>query len=392
MYNLIMVRYSEIALKGKNRSFFEKILISNIKHSLKGLENYRVLKEHGRVYVEFEPKDYEEVIVRVKKIFGIVSLSPVVRVANDMDEIYKVSLIQAKKVLENNKYKTFKIEARRGNKSFEYKSPEIARMVGGYILSNIDELNVDVHNPDFSVNVEVRNSTYVFTEKIDCFGGMPYRSAGKAMLLLSGGIDSPVAGFLMGKRGLEIEAVHYHSYPFTSERAKEKVMDLAKILSKYFGRLRIHSINILEIQKQINENCPSEEMTILSRVFMMKLAEKLAEKNSCKALVTGESLGQVASQTIEGLNVTNSSVKLPVFRPLIAMDKIEIIRVAENIGSFETSILPFEDCCTVFLPDRVVTKPKLEKIERSLSLLDVEKLIDDALENIETQIFHPEDL
>lgn len=386
MYNLIMVRYSEIALKGKNRSFFEKILFSNIKLSLRGIEGFKVIRENGRMYVEFNSEDYDEVVDRVKNVFGIVSLSPAVRIESSIENIYEETLKQAKKVIEENNFKTFKVEARRSDKSYKYKSPEIARMVGGHILKNLDGLlKVDVHNPDFVVSVEVRKEAYIFTEKIECLGGMPYRSGGKAMLLLSGGIDSPVAGFLMAKRGLEIEAVHYHSYPFTSERAKEKVMDLAKVLAKYFGKIRIHSINILEIQKSINENCPSEEATILSRVFMMKLAEKLAKDRKCKALVTGESLGQVASQTIEGLNVTNSSVNLPVFRPLIAMDKVDIIKISEKIGSYETSILPYEDCCTVFLPKRVVTKPKLEKIEHSLSLLDVDELIEKAMDTLEVE-------
>lgn len=221
---------------------------------------------------------------------------------------------------------------------------------------------------------------------------MPYGTSGKAMLLLSGGIDSPVAGWMMAKRGVEIEAIHYHSFPFTSDRAKEKVMDLAKILADYFGRIRVHSVNLLEIQKAINENCPSEEMTILSRRFMMEIAEKVAMERKCKALITGENIAQVASQTIEGLNVTNDAVSMPVFRPLIAFDKVDIIKVAEKIGTFETSILPFEDCCTVFLPPKVVTKPRVNKIVESQSKLDIEGLINKAIEEMEVTIFNAEEL
>lgn len=391
MFRTLIVRYGEIALKGDNRGYFEKKLVTNIKSVLKGID-CKITKEHGRIFIEFDPEDYDDILDKVIKVFGIVSVSPATKVENDFEIIKEVALSQARELVEKNHFKTFKVESRRANKSFEYKSPEISKIVGGIINQSIDGINVDVHNPDFVVTIEVRNATYIYSKVIKCYGGMPYGTSGKAMLLLSGGIDSPVAGWMMGKRGVEIEAIHYHSFPFTSDRAKEKVMDLAKILTRYFGRIRVHSVNLLEIQKAINENCPSEEMTILSRRFMMEIAEKVARDRKCKALVTGENIAQVASQTIEGLCVTNDAVNMPVFRPLIAFDKVDIIKVAEEIKTFETSILPFEDCCTVFLPDKVVTKPRVAKIVESQSKLDIEGLIDRAIEAMEVTIFTSEEL
>jgi thiamine biosynthesis protein ThiI len=267
----------------------------------------------------------------------------------------------------------------------------MSSLIGGEILKNCQDVTVDVRKPQITVQIEIRDKAYVYTEVVKCQGGMPYKTAGRAMLLLSGGIDSPVAAFMMARRGLEIEAVHFHSYPFTSERAQEKVYDLARKLAIYTGRVRIHSVNLLNIQKQIGEKCPSEEMTILSRRFMMAIATKIAEDRDCKALITGESLGQVASQTIEGINVTTDATHLPVFRPLISMDKVDIMDLAKKIDTYETSILPFEDCCTVFLPDRVVTKPKVDVIRASEALLDKDKLISDAIESMEIIIVKGEE-
>ncbi len=391
MFRKLIVRYGEIALKGDNRSYFEKRLVKNMRNVLKGID-CKINKEHGRIFIEFEPEDYDDILERVIKVFGIVSVSPATRVDNDIEAIKEVAVKQARELIEEENFKTFKVESRRANKSFEFKSPEISKIVGGTVNQTVEGVNVDVHKPDFIINVEVRNYTYVYSKVIKAYGGMPYGTSGKAMILLSGGIDSPVAGWMMAKRGVEIEAIHYHSFPFTSDRAKEKVMDLAKILSSYFGRIRVHSVNLLEIQKAINESCPSEEMTILSRRFMMQIAEKVARNRKCKALITGENIAQVASQTIEGLNVTNDAVTLPVFRPLIALDKVDIIKVAEQIGTFETSILPFEDCCTVFLPPKVVTKPRVDKIVESQNKLDIEGLIDKAIEEMEVTIFEAEDL
>lgn len=386
MREMILVRYGEIGLKGKNIRTFEKKLVSNIKKAVSHIPNITIIDRHGRVMVEYDPGMQEIVIESVKKVFGVVSLSPATQMDRDLENLKVQCLALITKLAEETGAKTFKVETRRADKNYPYTTPEINHAVGGYIFQNHGGLRVDVNRPDIMLTIEIRESAYVFSKRISGPGGMPYGSAGKGLLLLSGGIDSPVAGYLMAKRGLELEAIHFHSYPFTSERALDKVIELASRLTYYTGNLKIHNINILEIQKAINVNCPSEEMTILSRCFMMKIADRIAKQFYCKGLVTGENLGQVASQTIEGMTVTGSMTDLPVFRPLTAYDKNEIIEVAKRIETFETSILPFEDCCTVFLPDRVVTKPKLEKINASLALLDSEGLIDEAIKDKETII------
>ncbi|AOY76757.1 tRNA uracil 4-sulfurtransferase ThiI [Clostridium formicaceticum] len=383
MKDVIIIRYGEIILKGLNKRFFEDKLVKHIRYALADLGKPSVYKEHSRIYVDVEDYNPQEIIDRVKRVFGVVSVSPAKRFPVDMEEIKKVVLKEIREKMLKNGIKTFKIESKRADKNFPMKSPEISREIGGFILQNIEEISVDVHHPDISVHVEVRNDAFVHSEKINGFGGLPLGTNGKALLLLSGGIDSPVAGWLVGKRGVEVEAIHFHSYPFTSERAKEKVIDLAKILASYCGQFKIYSVNLLPIQKEINEKCPEEEMTILSRRFMMKIAEKIALKFEYDALITGESIGQVASQTVKSLHVTNAAVNIPVFRPLIAMDKVDIIELAHKIGTYETSILPFEDCCTVFLPKHPVTKPKLEKILLSEELLDVEGLIESAIDEME---------
>lgn len=391
MDRVIIIRYGEIILKGLNKRFFEDKLAKHIRHALKDLGKLKVYKEHSRIYVEVENYNEEDIIDRVKKVFGVVSISPANRFPVDMEEVKRVALEEILSVTQQKGAKTFKVESKRGDKNFPMKSPEISKEIGAYILQNTEDLTVDVHQPEAVVHVEIRNYAFVHSKKINGFGGLPLGTNGKAMLLLSGGIDSPVAGWLVGKRGVMIEAVHFHSYPFTSERAKEKVLDLAKILSIYCGEFKLFSINLLPIQKEINEKCPEEEMTILSRRFMMKIAERVALKTNCNALVTGESIGQVASQTINSLQVTNAAVDMPVFRPLIAMDKVDIIELAQKIGTFETSILPFEDCCTVFLPKHPVTKPSLEKILKSEGLLDVEELINEAIENMEEELIQFEE-
>ncbi len=383
MKRALIVRYGEIALKGLNKSYFEQKLVKHIQANIKDLGNARVHKSNGLIFVELDGQDEEEMIARVVKVFGIVSVSPAWKVEADLEIIKETALKHALERVEEGQFKTFKVESRRGDKSFPLNSPEICREVGGYILQGVEGLKVDVHKPELFVHIDVRDKAYIYSEKIPGFGGLPLGTNGKGMLLLSGGIDSPVAGWMMAKRGVEIEAIHYHSYPFTSDRAKEKVMDLARILAIYCGTIRLHSVNLLPIQKEINEKCPEEEMTILSRRFMMKIAEQIAKNNGCDALITGESIGQVASQTIEGLTVTNEAVTLPVFRPLIAMDKVDIVDIAKKIGTFETSILPYEDCCTVFLPKRPVIKPKVERIKGSENKLDVEGLIEKAIADIE---------
>ena len=391
MKKVLIIRYGEIALKGLNKSFFEDKLVRHIELNLKTLGKTRVHKSNGMLFADIDELDEAEAIAQVTKVFGVVFVSPAYAFDVDMDQIYHVALEHTLERLQEGNIKTFKVESRRGDKRFPMSSLEIAREVGGYILSKVEGLKVDVHQPDLRIHVEVRDRAYVFSKRVSGLGGLPLGTNGKAMLLLSGGIDSPVAGWMVAKRGVRIEAVHYHSYPFTSERAKEKVIELTRILSRYCGKIRVHNINLLPIQKEINEKCPPEEMTILSRRFMMKIAEKLALQRGCDGLITGESIGQVASQTVQGLTVTNAAVTMPVFRPLIAMDKTDIVELARKIGTFETSILPYEDCCTVFLPKRPVTKPKLERMLLSENKLDVEALIQEAIKNVEVLEIEPED-
>lgn len=383
MDRILSISFGEVALKKGNRNYFEKKLLKQIKLATKDLGKPKVYRERGKVYVKAEDKNIEELIERVKKVFGIVNLSPGYRIEKDMDIIEKASLEAIKEAMNKREIKTFKVSAKRADKKFHINSMDIAKQVGGYILKNTDDLKVDVHNPDIYVYIDIRDKAYVFTEKIKAYGGLPIGTNGRGLLLLSGGIDSPVAGFMIAKRGVSIEAVHYHSYPFTSERAEEKVKDLAKILSRYCGKIKMYSVNLLNIQKEINKNCPEDEMTIISRRFMMRIAEKIAKENNIDSLITGESLGQVASQTMKGLNVTNSSVEIPVFRPLIGLDKSEITTIAKDIETFETSILPYEDCCTVFLPKHPVTRPKLKDIEKSEGTLDVDTLINKAIAEME---------
>nr|WP_043897356.1 tRNA uracil 4-sulfurtransferase ThiI [Clostridioides difficile] len=386
MYNILIVKYGEIGVKGKNRYIFENRLIRNIRNMLKPIGRFNVYKEYGRIYVDLEDYDYEEVIEEVRKVFGIVGVCPGVRAKKDYDTLKEIALKMLEEKIEAG-YKTFKVESRRGDKSFGLTSQEMSMDIGGYLLSKVgDRINVDVRNPEVKIKCEYREfHTMVYSDTIPGYGGLPLGTNGRAMSLLSGGIDSPVATWMVAKRGMEVEAVHFHSYPFTSERSQEKVKDLAKILAKYCGRVRLHKVNILEIQKAIGENCNEEEATILSRRFMMRIAQRLSEKRHCDALITGESIGQVASQTIQGLPCTNAVVDLPVFRPLIAMDKSDIVDIAKKIGTFETSIVPEEDCCSVFSPRKPVTKPRLEKIEKSETALDIEKLVQDAIDKIEVE-------
>ena len=386
MYNILIVKYGEIGVKGKNRYIFENKLIKNVKNILKPIGKFNVYKEYGRIYVDLDGYDYEEVIEEVRKVFGIVGVCPAVRAEKDYNLLKELALKMLEEKIEQG-YKSFKVDSRRGDKDFKLTSQEMSLDIGGYLVSQVkDKIAVDVRNPEVKIHCELRqNHVMVYSDTIPGYGGLPLGTNGRAMSLLSGGIDSPVASWMVAKRGMELECIHFHSYPFTSEKSQEKVRDLAQILAKYCGRVRLHKVNMLEIQKAIGLNCKDEEMTIISRRFMMRIAERVAESRHCDALVTGESIGQVASQTIQGLTCTNASVKMPVFRPLIAMDKTEIIEVAQKIGTFETSILPEEDCCTVFYPKKPVIKPKLDRIEKSENKLDVEKLIQDAIDNIEVE-------
>jgi len=385
MKKVILVRVGEIILKGLNRPVFEEKLVSNIKKSIGSLGKITVIRSQARIYVEphEDEYDYEEALKRLTRVFGIVSVSPVLKIESDFDVIKEQSVKMVKELIEKYGYSSFKVEVKRGNKKFPMQSPEISRELGSYIWENNQQLKVDVNNPDFIFYVEVRENTYIYSEIIPAHGGMPIGTNGKAMLLLSGGIDSPVAGWMIAKRGVEIEAVHFYSYPYTSERAKDKVIELAKILASYCGQIKLHVVPFTDIQLEINDKCPEDELTIIMRRVMMQIAERIAVSSGAMALVTGESVGQVASQTIQSLAVTNIVVDMPVFRPLIGMDKNEVIERARKIGTFETSILPYEDCCTVFVAKHPKTKPKLEKILKSEQLLDIDGLVEKAIADTE---------
>lgn len=370
-------------LKGLNRRYFEDRLIKNIKRVLEGLGENIIYKEQGKIYIAGLEANEETVVNRLKKVFGIVYISPCIKTSIEMQDLREAALQSVKEVsTDETREFTFKIDTVRSDKRYPLKSPEISMDIGGFILKNTSNLRVDVHNPEILVHVDVKEFGYVYVNRVKAFGGLPVGTNGKGMLLLSGGIDSPVAGFLMAKRGVDIDCIHFHSYPFTSERAEEKIYDLARIMGRYTGQLRIFSINLLNIQKEINRNCPEDEMTILTRRFMMRIAERFAQPRGYNALITGENLGQVASQTIHSIDVINRSVDMPILRPLIGMDKVDIIKWAKDIETYETSIQPFEDCCSVFLPKHPVTKPKIEDIINSESALDIEALVTDALSNV----------
>lgn len=382
MVEVISVSLGEVVLKGKNRSYFVKRIIKQIKKVIGSIGYDKIYQEMGKIYIIGNPNTYEEIMKKVQYVFGIVYISPCYRVDKDLTSIQE----GAKKIVDvylntHPKTHTFKADTTRADKNYPFISPEINRHLGGAILSTFPSLKVDVHNPDFYLYCDIKSYGYLYIRKIKAYGGLPLGTNGKGLLLLSGGIDSPVAGFLMAKRGVEVHGVHYHSYPFTSERAEKKVHKLAEILSDYTGSFTFHSVNILPIQKEINKYCPQDQMTILSRRFMMRIAHEIAKIYGYDSIITGESLGQVASQTIHGITVTNAMTNLPVFRPLIGMDKVDIIKISEDIGTYETSILPFDDCCTVFLPKHPILKPTKEIVEKSESSLDVEFLVKEAVEN-----------
>lgn len=393
--NIFIVRCGEVALKGMNKPYFERMLADRIRGRLKKIYTgapLEVKRHEGLIFVRTDKSyDSEEIVKEVSKVFGVASISPAVEAETNLDKIGEAAVSYMLKLINERGVKTFKVEAKRADKNFPVKSPDIARIIGAKVLIGCKVLKVNVHNPDVLLFVDVRKDvSYIYDAKVSGFGGLPLGTNGRGMVLMSGGIDSPVAAWMMAKRGMTIEAVHFHSYPYTSERAQEKVEDLAKILAGYCGRFKLHTINLLPIQEQIVSNCPEEETTILVRRFMMRIAEKMAEKTGSYMLVTGENLGQVASQTAEALVVTDAAVKMPVMRPLIAMDKIDIMDKAKEIGTYDTSIMPYEDCCTVFLPKHPVTKPKLEKIIESESKLDVDGLVAAAVESAETINIFPE--
>ena len=379
MEKVVIIRYAEIHLKGKNRGYFERVFSVNLERSLKGLR-HELHRTSGRYLVEkFDEERIDEVCERVSRVFGVHSYSKGLITESDLDSIYAAAKLVAPET------GTFKVDTHRGNKKYPLTSMEINAHIGGRLLSENPALKVDVHNPQATVYIDVResNTVLVFSAFEKGVGGMPVGTSGKGLLLISGGIDSPVAGYMMAKRGMSVELLHFHSYPYTSEGAKEKVVELARILSRYSESARLTTVSVTRIQEEIHKNCAAELNVTLLRRFMYRIAERVAKNAHAKCLITGESLGQVASQTIEGITSSNAVVALPVLRPLIGFDKEEIIERAVKIGTFETSVLPYEDCCTVFLPDFPAIKPSLAFIEGEEKKLNVDELIDDALKTIE---------
>lgn len=390
MYKAFLIKYAEIAIKGKNRYIFEDALVAQIKYQLKNVEGkFRIVKEMGRIFIYTEGEfDYDETIEALKRVFGIFSICPAVVLEDEGFEKLSQEVTEYVKKLYGEKALTFKVNTRRNKKTYPMQSMEISSALGGAILNACPNMKVDVHNPDVFVNVEIRNKIYLYSENIPGPGGMPLGTNGSAMLLLSGGIDSPVAGYMIAKRGVTLDAVYFHAPPYTSERAKQKVVDLAKLVAKYSGPIRLHVVNFTDIQLYIYDKCPHEELTIIMRRYMMKIAEEFAKKDGCLGLITGESIGQVASQTIHSLAATNDVCTMPVFRPVIGFDKQEIVDVALKINTYETSILPYEDCCTIFVAKHPVTKPNLQIIKRSEEKLQekIDEMMKEAVETAETII------
>ena len=386
-FHSFLIKYGEIGIKGKNRYIFEDALVRQIRFALKDVDGeFYVHKSYGRVYVDCDGEyDYEETVESLARVFGIVGICPVVRLEDKGFEELKKEVVAYMDEMYPDKNKTFKVEARRSKKSYPLQSMQINCQLGEVILDAFPEMKVDVHHPDIMLNVEVREEIYLYSEIIPGPGGMPVGTNGSAMLLLSGGIDSPVAGYMIAKRGVSLEATYFHAPPYTSERAKEKVVDLARLVSKYSGPIKLNVVNFTDIQLYIYEKCPHEELTIIMRRYMMKIAEHFAKQDGCLGMITGESIGQVASQTMQSLNVTNAVCTLPVYRPLIGFDKRDIVEISEKINTYETSILPFEDCCTIFVAKHPVTRPILEKIEKSeLNLAEgIDELVQKAIDTVE---------
>lgn len=387
MYQAFLIKYAEIGVKGKNRYVFENALRDQIKFVLRFVEGeFQVTKEQGRIYVEVKGTyDYEETVETLKKVFGIWSICPVVIIdTTEWTELTKSVGDYVEAVYESKNF-TFKVEAKRGDKNYPMKSPEICMEMGAYLLERFPELKVDVHKPQERIYVEVRNKAYVYSKMIPGPGGMPVGTAGKAMLLLSGGIDSPVAGYMIAKRGVRLEATYFHAPPYTSDRAKQKVVDLARLVARYAGPIKLNIVNFTDVQLYIYDKCPHDQLTIIMRRYMMKIAEHFAMESNCLGLITGESIGQVASQTMQSLVATNEVCTLPVYRPLIGFDKQEIVEVSEKINTYETSILPFEDCCTIFVAKHPVTKPNLNMIHNSEKNLEekIEELVKTAIDTVE---------
>ena len=387
MYKAFLIKYGEIGDKGKNRYLFEDALVRQIRYALKEVDGeFNVTKENGRIYATaVSDFDYDEAVAALKRVFGIIGICPVVQIEdNGFDDLAK-HVVEYFDATYPDKNITFKVNARRARKNYPMDSMEINMELGGRLLDAFPELKVDVHKPEVLLQVEIRNKINIYSVEIPGPGGMPIGTAGKAMLLLSGGIDSPVAGYMIAKRGVQIEATYFHAPPYTSDRAKQKVVDLAKLVSRYSGPMVLNVVNFTDIQLAIYEKCPHDELTIIMRRYMMRIAEELGKKSGCLGLITGESIGQVASQTMQSLYCTNEVCEMPVFRPVIGFDKQEIIDLSEKIGTYETSIQPFEDCCTIFVAKHPVTKPNLNIIKNDEKHLDdcIEEMLKTAIDTVE---------
>ena len=394
MFTSFLIKYGEIGVKGKNRYLFEEALCQQIKYALKRCDGeFKLSRTPGRVFVDaLSDFDYDEVIENLQAVFGITGICPVVRLEDEGFEKLAGEVVRYMDTVYPDKNITFKVAARRSRKNYPKNSMELNEDLGEVLLDHFPELKVDVHKPQVTLTVEIREKIYLYSEIIPGPGGMPVGTAGKAMVLLSGGIDSPVAAYMIAKRGVKVDAVYFHAPPYTSERAKQKVVDLAKKVAKYTGPIYLHVINFTDVQMHIYENCPHEELTIIMRRYMMRIAEHIAKETDCLGLVTGESIGQVASQTMQSLNCTNDVCDLPVYRPLIAFDKEDIVAISKKIDTYETSILPFEDCCTIFVAKHPVTKPNLEVIRRheAAAKEKLDELMQVALDNDELIIVKSE--
>ncbi len=390
MFKAFLIKYGEIGIKGKNRHLFEDALVRQIKHALKPVEGeFKISKEQGRIYIEaLTEYDYEETLESLQRVFGIVGICPVKLTEDEGFDKLAEDVVSYLDKRYPDKHKTFKVNTRRAKKSYPIPSMEVNAALGEKILEAFEEMAVDVHNPDILVNVEIRGKIIIYSEVIPGPGGMPVGTNGKGMLLLSGGIDSPVAGYMIAKRGVKIDAVYFHAPPYTSERAKQKVVDLARIVAKYTGPIYLKVVNFTDIQMYIYEKCPHDELTIIMRRYMMRIAEHFARETESLGLITGESIGQVASQTMQSLASTDEVCTMPVYRPLIGFDKQEIVEASKKIGTFETSILPYEDCCTIFVAKHPVTKPSLKAIRRSETHLKekIDEMVKAAIETTETII------
>ena len=387
-FRAFLLKYAEIGIKGRNRYLFEDALVEQIRYALGRCEGeFAVRKEQGRIYADVVSADYDydEAVENLKRVFGLSHICPMIQLEDEGFEKLGEDIVKYMDEVYPDKQLTFKVNARRARKNYPKSSMEINCDLGEALLDAFPDMKVDVHKPDVMLNVEIREHIYVYSIVIPGPGGMPVGTAGKAMLLLSGGIDSPVAGYMIAKRGVQIDAVYFHAPPYTSERAKQKVVDLAKTVSKYTGEIRLHIINFTDIQMYIYDKCPHDELTIIMRRYMMRIAEHLAKESGCMGLITGESIGQVASQTMKSLLVTNEVCTLPVYRPLIAFDKLDIVEIAERIDTYETSVLPYEDCCTIFVAKHPVTKPNLQIIKKHERHLEekIEELLQKAYETQE---------